>query len=163
MRKHSGMISFEEVAPWLLEIADVIHIPGIDGGAEDDEKNKRSSAKKRSVYRGGSSGSSSTLLPLDPDLAGLGEFLRFLLSLDDYTMGILAEVISPGNECPGGGRTIADLARLHKCSRQAMHRKTLASVRRYPELAGVLSLVLRKIGRSRSMMRRKEREELLCG
>ena len=138
MESRSGMVSFEEVEAWMVEAADFDHIPGCE--AED-------SAPKHSRR------SSAALSPLPSELNGLGEMLRFMLSLDDYTLGILAEVIVPDDSRPGAGRTIADLARLHRCSRQAMHRKALASVRRHPELAGLFQLTLRKIGRGRAALR----------
>jgi len=89
-----------------------------------------------------------------PELAALSEFCRYILHLDSYTLGILAEIIAPESAQRDIG--IADLARLHRCSRQAMHRKMLASARRHPELAGVLQTTLRKIGRSRNAFHRRE-------
>ena len=141
MESHSGMVSFEEIDGWLPEVADFDHIPGCEEEAEDP-------APARSLRRSDSDRSGS------PDLDGLGTMLRFMLSLDDYTLGILAEVIVPDDSRPGGGRTIADLARLHRCSRQAMHRKALGAVRRHPELAGLFRLTLRKIGRGRAAFRK---------
>ena len=86
--------------------------------------------------------------PASPELAALSEFCRYLLHLDDYTLGILAEIIAP--ESAKRDICVAELARVHRCSRQAMHRKMLSSVRRHPEIAGVFQVALRKIGRSRS-------------
>ena len=134
MESRSGMVSFEEVESWMTEVADFDHSPGCAAAEPPPNRLRRNDS-------GG---------PPPPDLNGLGEVLRFMLSLDDYTLGILAEVIVPDDSRPGGGRTIADLARLHRCSRQAMHRKALASVRRHPELAGLFRLTLRKIGRGRA-------------
>ena len=133
MESRSGMVSFEEIDGWMAETADYDHIPG----CEPEVPPKRS----RRIPEGEA---------VPPELRGLGEMLRFMLSLDDYTLGILAEVIVPGDPRPGAGRSISDLARLHRCSRQAMHRKALAAVRHHPELAGLFRLTLRKIGRGRA-------------
>ena len=138
MESRSGMVSFEEIEDWLPEVADFDHIPGCE-----EEESASAERPRRKDARG----------PLPAGLDDLGSLLRFLLSLDDYTLGILAEVIVPGDSRPGAGRTIADLARLHRCSRQAMHRKALGAVRRHPELAGLFQLTLRKIGRSRAVFR----------
>ena len=140
MESRSGMVSFEEIEGWLPEVADFDHIPGCE---EEDEESAASERPRRKNPRE----------PLPAGLDDLGSLLRFLLSLDDYTLGILAEVIVPDDSRPGAGRTIADLARLHRCSRQAMHRKALGAVRRHPELAGLFRLTLRKIGRSRAVFR----------
>lgn len=129
VHSHSGFPSYERVAGWLLQAVDYDHIPG-------NEEPEEVSRKTVSKYPGA-------------DLAALGEVLRFLLALDDYTMGILAEVIVPDRDNPAGGRTVSELARLHRCTRQAMHRKTLAAVRKHPELAGVMQLTLRKISKCR--------------
>ena len=86
--------------------------------------------------------------PAPPELAALSEFCRYILHLDDYTLGILAEIIAP--RTAGRDVCVAELARVHRCSRQAMHRKMLSSVRKHPEIAGVFQVALRKIGRCRS-------------
>ena len=83
-----------------------------------------------------------------PELAALSEFCRYILHLDDYTLGILAEIIAP--RTARRDVCVAELARVHRCSRQAMHRKMLSSVRKHPEIAGVFQVALRKIGRCRS-------------
>ena len=134
MESRSGMVSFEEVESWMTEIADFDHIPGCEEDVPPARRSRRNAPGS----------------PPPPELNGLGELLRFMLSLDDYTLGFLAEVIVPDDSRPGAGRSIADLARLHRCSRQAMHRKALAAVRRHPELAGLFQLTLRKIGRGRA-------------
>jgi len=129
VRSHSSFPSYERVADWLLQAVDYDHIPGT-------EEEKEITAAAAGKHPGA-------------DLAALGDLLRFLLTLDDYTLGILAEVIVPDKDNPGGGRTVTELARLHRCTRQAMHRKTLAAVRKHPELAGIMRITLRKISRSR--------------
>ena len=83
-----------------------------------------------------------------PELTALSEFCRYILHLDDYTLGILAEIIAPRSA--KRDICVAELARVHRCSRQAMHRKMLSSVRKHPEIAGVFQIALRKIGRCRS-------------
>ena len=89
-----------------------------------------------------------------PELAALSEFCRYLLDLDDYTLGILAEIIAP--RTAQRDVCVAELARVHRCSRQAMHRKMLSSVRKHPEVAGVFQVALRKIGRCRSRFLHRE-------
>jgi len=134
MEQHSGMTSVEELEGWALPLSSPPELPDAadDSAAEPDEC----------------------------DLTRLSEFCRFIFSLDDYTLGILAAVIVPGdreNNC-----TVSDLARLHGCSRQAMHRKMLASVRRHPELAQLFRVALRKIGRGRAVFYDRGRERGVC-
>lgn len=78
------------------------------------------------------------------------EFLRFLLHLDDYTLGVLAEIIAPQNLNGKRRRSVAELARMRGISRQGMHRKTLRIARRYPELASLLGLTVKKIRNARA-------------
>ena len=129
-KQHSGMVSFEALDGWSEFAADTV-----PPGCEREEPPE-------------------VPPPLPRELGTLAEFCRYIFSLDEYTLGILAEVIMP--ESGSGGRTVADLARLHRCSRQAMHRKMLSSVRRHPELAELFQLALRKIGRGRAYFRRRE-------
>ena len=131
MEQHSGMVSFEALDGWSELAADPV-LPESELGPEEPEP----------------------LASLPSELGGLAEFCRYIFSLDEYTIGILAEVIMP--ESGTGGRTVAELARLHRCSRQAMHRKMLSSVRRHPELAELFRLALRKIGRGRNYFRHRE-------
>jgi len=127
---HSGMVSAEEI-DWSTQLSVApVEFPDGDAEAEPDER----------------------------DLMRLLEFCRFIFSLDDYTLGILAAVIVPGNAA-AGSCTVSDLARLHDCSRQAMHRKMLAAVRRHPELARIFSTVLRKIARARKKFYRIEEHD----
>ena len=132
IEQHSGMTSVEELDGWALQLSTPAVLP--DGEGEEE---------------------SSASEPLPGDLQRLSEFCRFIFSLDDYTLGILAAIIVPGDS---GARncTVSDLARLHGCSRQAMHRKMLASVRRHPELAQLFRVTLRKIGRGRMTFRNRE-------
>ena len=134
MIQHSGMISVEEIEGWSRQLSTEAYTPG--GGEEPERSGKPGE-------------------PPPADMVPLSEFCQFIFSLDEYTLGILAEIITPHGE---GVRncTVSDLARIHKCSRQAMHRKMLASVRRYPELASTFALVLRKVAKARAAFVRDE-------
>ena len=131
IEQHSGMTSVEELDGWALQLSTPAVLP--DGDEEPDGEPE----------------------PLTGDLAQLSEFCRFIFTLDDYTLGILAAIIAPDGE-PAANCTVAALARLHGCTRQAMHRKMLSSVRRHPELASLFQVALRKIGRGRGLFRRPE-------
>ena len=120
---HSGMLSVEE-SDWSTQLSIPAELPESDAEPEPDEH----------------------------DLTRLSEFCRFIFSLDEYTLGILAAVIVPG-DAAAGSCSVSDLARLHDCSRQAMHRKMLAAVRHHPELARLFRVALRKIGRGRMFFR----------
>ena len=113
------LVSFEALEGWAEPVAET---------ANDDDDESEASAP--------------------PELAALSEFCRYILHLDDYTLGILAEIIAP--RTAKRDICVAELARVHRCSRQAMHRKMLASVRKHPEIAGVFQVALRKIGRCRN-------------
>ncbi len=131
IEQHSGMTSVEELDGWALQLSAPAVLPGED---EDDPSEPEVSSG---------------------DLSRLSEFCRFIFSLDDYTLGILAAIIVP-DDPEARNCTVSDLARLHGCSRQAMHRKMLASVRRHPELAQLFRVALRKIGRGRVFFRNRE-------
>ena len=120
----SGLVSFEALEGWAEPVTET----------RDDEE--------------------EAAPPAPPELAALSEFCRYILNLDDYTLGILAEIIAP--ETAKRDLCVAELARMHRCSRQAIHRKMLSSVRRHPEIAGVFQVALRKIGRSRSEFHHRE-------
>ena len=132
IEQHSGMTSVEELDGWALQLSVPAVLP--DGDGEEEP-----AAPER----------------LTGDLQRLSDFCRFIFSLDDYTLGILAAIIVPGGS-EAHNYTVSDLARLHGCSRQAMHRKMLASVRRHPELAQLFRVTLRKIGRGRMTFRNRE-------
>ena len=134
IEQHSGMTSVEELDGWALQLSTPAELP--DG--EEDEEDPAAAP------------------PMTAEVSQLSEFCRYLFSLDDYTLGILASIIVPGRCGSGSRRTVAELARLHGCSRQGMHRKMLSTVRRYPELASLFQVVLRKIGRGRAMFRHRE-------
>jgi len=114
-----GGQDYDAVEEWAPDLADYDHIPGAESEPEDHTSSV-------------------------PDLAG---FLMFLLRLDDYTLGIIAEIIAPsrtGRRC-----SVADLARIHGISRQGMHRKVLDVARKSPELCSLLRMTVKKIQKSR--------------
>ena len=78
----------------------------------------------------------------------LGRFFRFLLELDDYTIGIISEVITPADP-ERKSCSVSALSKLHGCSRQAMHRKILDIIARRPELALLLKSTMSKLSRGR--------------
>lgn len=114
---------YDSVAGWAPDLADYSHIPG-DAPEEEEEP---TSATQTSA-----------------DLAG---FLNFILHLDDYTLGILAEIIAPSREAKR--YSVAEIARIHGISRQGMHRKMLDVARKSPELAALLAMTVKKIRRAR--------------
>lgn len=139
IERHSGMTSVEELEGWSRKLSTPPVLPD-DGDADAD----------------GDAAAAAQTGALTGDLARLAEFCRYLFSLDDYTLGILAEIIVPGDPA-ARVCTVSDLARVHRCSRQAMHRKMLASVRRHPELAQLFRVAVRKIGRSRGLLNGREK------
>ena len=77
----------------------------------------------------------------------IGSFFRYLLELDDYTVGIISEIISPS--AAGVRCTVSQLSKLHGCSRQAMHRKMLSIIALHPELSSLFQNILYKLGSGR--------------
>ena len=73
------------------------------------------------------------------DVAGV---FHYLMGLDDYTLGILREIIAPvsGRRC-----TISDLCKLHEVSKQSMHRKLFRVILRHPELRRLLRSTLERL------------------
>ena len=120
VESQSKLTSFEEIQEWLPDSADFSNIPGNE--PENDER--------------------SNLISM------LGRFFRFLLELDDYTMGIICEIIKPSGETPHGC-TVSYLGKIHGCSRQAMHRKILDIIARKPELTALLKNTMYKLSRGR--------------
>lgn len=91
----------------------------------------------------------------------VAQMLKWIMSLDSYTLGIVAEIIAPTRPAPGGV-SIAHLAKLRNCSRQAMHEKMLYAVARFPELGALFQTALRRVGNLKSKFRRyagKKRSE----
>ena len=138
VESRSHLASYEEIQYWLPEAADFDHIPG-----EAEEVRERENRNQL--------------------IAMLSRFFRFLLDLDDYTIGIIGELVSPSS---GNGSvcTVSALGRLHGCSRQAMHRKILDTIARRPELAVLLKKTMYKLSRGRqSFLRRRSVEAIAKG
>ncbi|MCQ2377599.1 MAG: hypothetical protein MJ016_00100 [Victivallaceae bacterium] len=131
MESRLNMVSFEFVQNWSDLIADTVHVPGAEPVPENPAQDGKAA----------------------PEIPGMARFLRFMLELDDYTLGILSEIIVPrpdtAERC-----SVAELARVHRCTRQAIHRKMLRSARKNPEIAHLLELTFRKVRRSRSAFSR---------
>lgn len=81
----------------------------------------------------------------------LADFFRWLLQADTYTLGLLREVI-----LTNGATTVSELARLHGCSRWAMHRKILSVISKDKKLAPLFISVMPKISESRKKFLRKQ-------
>ncbi len=77
----------------------------------------------------------------------LADFFSYLLQLDDYTLGLLLQIVSPQQK--GSHQTVSSLAKLHHCSRQAMHRKILDVIADRPELIVLFRNVLYKLPAAR--------------
>ena len=92
----------------------------------------------------------------DPDMVNaLARFFRYLLELDDYTLGIISRMVTRWhNEEPLG---INELSQEHGCSRQAMHRKIMSIIGQHPELSSMLTMLLPKLSRSRRNFMLKDR------
>ena len=128
-----GAQDFDEVSEWAPDLADYSHIPGDHSGDDLD--------------------------PRDISRQSLAALLTYLLHLDDYTLGILAEIIGPDHP---GRTTAAQLARVRGCSRQRMHLKLLEIAERHPELRPMLKLALLKIRKARAaFLPRKKRAAAL--
>ena len=131
VESRSKLASYEELQNWMPEAADFEHIPG-----ESRETGRHSGF-----------------------ISMLGQFFRYLISLDDYTVGIICEVInsdSKNHPC-----TVAELGKLHGCSRQAMHRKILDIIAGKPELSSLLQGTMYKLSRGRQRFMRNRRETAL--
>lgn len=123
-REH--IVSFDH-ADYLDECMDFINIPGL----EPAEPNHRSEM-----------------------ISALSRFFRYLLELDEYTIGIISEVVKASRR--GVHCTVPYLSRVHGCSRQAMHRKLMKIIGAHPELAGLFRDTLYKLSSSRqSFLRRR--------
>lgn len=81
----------------------------------------------------------------DEMISALGQMLKWLMSLDGYTLGLVAEMISPTGTDPGGV-SMAYLAKLRGCTRQSIHEKMVDSVLRFPELSALFQTALRRMG-----------------
>ena len=124
-RHREHIVSFE-AAQEMLECADCDHIPGTENPVS------RSSEM----------------------ISALGRFFRYLLDLDDYSIGIIAEVVAPGDK--NKHCTIPYLSKIRGCSRQAMHGKVLRLISEHPELAALFRDTLYKLsGARQSFMRHR--------
>ena len=83
----------------------------------------------------------------DKIIRDLAAFLRYMLGLDDYTIGMIREVVLAS--AAGEPMTVTKLSKLRNCSRQAMHRKLLETISRHRELAALFLGVLPKLSGSR--------------
>lgn len=83
----------------------------------------------------------------------ISRMLKYLMELDSYTLGIVAEIIAPSRPVPGGVN-VAYLAKIRNCSRQAMHEKMLYAVARFPELSSLFQTALRRVGNLKSKFKR---------
>lgn len=119
-----GLVSFDNtVDEWLA--VDSSNIPG----SEEPEINQRNEM-----------------------ISALARMFRWIISLDSYTLGLVAEIVVPG-KVDASGVSIARLAALRGCSRQAIHGKMLTAVMEHPELASLFQTVLRRVGSLRSKFR----------
>ena len=134
VESRSHLASFDEVQEWLTDAADYDHIPG-----EQEEISRR---QEKSCF-----------------ISMLGRFFRFLLELDDYTIGIICEVISP-HDPERKSCSVTALSKLHGCSRQAMHRKILDIIAHRPELALLLKSTMYKLTRSRECFLRHRKNDI---
>ena len=126
VESRSKLTSFEEIQSWLPDSADFDHIPG----------------ETRTVDR------YSQLITM------LGRFFRYLVALDDYTIGIICEMINSGDV--SGNCTVSKLSRLRGCSRQTVHRKLLEIIARRPELSSLLQGTMYKLSRGRQRFMRNQ-------
>ena len=76
----------------------------------------------------------------------LGEFFRYLLSLDEYTLGLICQVVSPAGSEPV---SVKSLSMLRGTSRQAVHRKILTVIGEPPELSQFFMPLIRRISSAR--------------
>ena len=79
----------------------------------------------------------------------LAAFFRYLLGLDDHTIGMIREVVLAS--AAGETMTVAKLSKLRSCSRQALHRKLLRTVSVHRELAALFLGILPKLSSSRKI------------
>ncbi len=119
-RREKHLVSFEKAAFMIPAEADFDHIPGEEVPGEKEE-----------------------LIGL------LGQFFRYLIGLDDYTLAMICGVIAGEKE--NQPCTVSVLSRQLGCSRQAVHRKILAVIAGHPELSGFFSRVMTRLSRARSM------------
>jgi hypothetical protein len=93
----------------------------------------------------------------DETVTMLAQMLKWIMSLDAYTLELVAEMIAPSKQ-RSGGVSVAYLAELRGCTRQSIHEKMLYSVRRFPELASLFQTALRRVGGLKSKFKRRQEE-----
>jgi len=119
------LASYERVEEWLGDAADYDHIPG--------EEKENTPPRLTEM---------------------LGRFFRYLLDLDDYTVGVITEVVAPSD--PKRECSVAALGKVHGCSRQAMHRKILYIIGKHPELSLLFREMMYKLGSARQRFLRQQ-------
>lgn len=72
----------------------------------------------------------------------IADFVRFLAELDDFTLGIVTEVVK-------GARSIAELAEVAGLSRWYVHKKVLTAISRVPELAELFVPLMPRLSAAR--------------
>lgn len=80
----------------------------------------------------------------------LGKFFRYLLELDQYTLGMICQVIDPDSPKEV---SVSSIAAERGCSRQAVHQKILGIIGAHPELALLFGPVMRKVSAARRSFR----------
>ena len=79
----------------------------------------------------------------------LAEFARFLLSLDEYSLAIICEIIVRENDMGSTSCTVTQLAEEFNISRWAMHKKILKMIKKNPELFALFNPLLIKLQAAR--------------
>lgn len=80
-------------------------------------------------------------------LRDLAAFARYLLSLDDLSLGVIQDMIS-------GKMTISEIAAGRGVSRQAVHHKLLRCIHYHPELGALFMALMPKLSAARRRMLR---------
>ena len=93
----------------------------------------------------------------DEMISSLAKMLKWIMSLDGYTLELVSEMIAP-SKVSSGGVSVAYLAELRGCTRQSIHEKMLCSVMRFPELASLFQTALRRVGGLKSKFKRRQEE-----
>ncbi|MBE6390331.1 MAG: hypothetical protein E7043_09210 [Lentisphaerae bacterium] len=123
INSRTHVVSFEAAADIIPDTPDYEHIPGME------ELNVQ-----------------------DMIIDRIGKFFRYLLELDDYTLGIVTQMVSPVDG--QRAQTVRQFSQMHNCSRQAMHRKMLRIISKHPELSGLFQLLMPKLSSGRRMFLR---------
>ena len=89
------------------------------------------------------------LPPVKLTLRDLATFARYLLLLDDLTLGILQDIFA-------GKITVAEVAEDAGLSRQAVHRKMISDIARRPEISILYMALMPKLKAARRRLLRKK-------